>query len=203
MNPRATQTHYKSGSRKIERDPLWTLPNALTLMRIVLVPLILVIMLTRLQGLEFLVLSLFWLASITDWLDGYLARRRGQMSSLGAMLDPLADKILVSSIFIAFVEIGLAPAWMVTIIVARELSITGLRSMAATQAFIMHARHLGKAKMVFQIVCISALLLGHRFGPKLMVIGKATLWGVVLISLVSMLDYIIQFIRSSRRTPDD
>lgn len=167
-------------------------------MRMLFVPLILVVLLTRLQGKEFLALGLFLLASLTDWLDGFLARRRKQITRLGTLLDPLADKILVSSVFIAFVELKLAPAWMVTVIVVREILVTGLRGIAATQDIAMHARNLGKIKMVFQIICISALLLGHHYGLAIRILGIATLWGVVFISIISMLDYIITYIRSLR-----
>ena len=114
------------------------LPNTLTVSRIFLVPLLVVVLLTQFEGRqifgvpeEFVGAAIFGLASITDWLDGYVARRRKQVTALGQVMDPLADKILVCSAFIAFVGIHRIPAWMVVIIVARELAITGLRFSAA------------------------------------------------------------------------
>ena len=196
MENLSTGNHYSPVEEKRQSGTVWwTVPNLLTVLRMLLAPLILVALLTRLEGKEFYALGLFLLASVTDWLDGYLARRRRQITHLGALLDPLADKILISSVFIAFVELNLAPAWMVTIIIIREILVTGLRGMAASRSFIMHARNLGKIKMVLQIVCISALILSLRYATVFRALGRATLWGVVLIALVSMVDYIVTYIR--------
>ena len=122
------------------------LPNALTLARIVLVPLLVVVLLTEVEGTRILGVSkelagaaIFALASMTDWLDGYLARRRRQVTWLGQMLDPLADKLLTSAAFISLVQLGLAPAWMVAIVIGRDFAITGLRSLAYNKGFTMPA----------------------------------------------------------------
>src|SRR5438477_10862386 len=113
------------------------LPNALTVTRIFLVPLLVVVLLTKFEGRQILGVrkeligaAIFALASLTDWLDGYLARRRKQVTVLGQMIDPIADKLLTSAAFISLVQLDLAPAWMVAIIIGREFAVTGLRSLA-------------------------------------------------------------------------
>ena len=112
-------------------DPVMNLPNALTLVRMFLVPLLVVVLLTEFEGRQILGISkdivgagIFGLASLTDWLDGYLARRRRQVTWFGQMLDPIADKLLTSAAFISLVQLDLAPAWMVALIIGREFAIT-------------------------------------------------------------------------------
>ena len=144
------------------------LPNALTLTRIFLVPLIVAVLLTKLpHGVtplpqQVLGVTLFLAASITDWLDGYLARRRGQVSTLGILLDPIADKLLISAAFITLVEARIAPAWAVAIIIGREFAVSGLRSIAAAEGFTISASRMGKFKMLTQVVAITLLILGSR-----------------------------------------
>lgn len=144
------------------------LPNALTLTRIFLVPLIVAVLLTKLPpGLspvpqQFLGVALFLAASITDWLDGHLARRRGQVSTLGILLDPIADKLLISAAFITLVEARIAPAWAVAIIIGREFAVSGLRSIAAAEGFTISASKMGKFKMLTQVVAITLLILGSQ-----------------------------------------
>lgn len=146
------------------------LPNYLSLGRIFLVPLLVVILLTPISenwlGIEryTLAIIIFLAASFTDILDGHLARKRNQVSSLGALLDPIADKLLVSAALIALVEKHLAPAWAVVIIIGREFAVTGLRSMAASEGLIIHAQKIGKIKMWAQCVAIVALLVAGASG---------------------------------------
>ncbi len=146
------------------------LPNYLSLARIFLVPFIVVILLTPLSenwlGIERYTLAIFIFiaASITDILDGHLARRRNQVSTLGALLDPIADKLLVSSVLISLVQQHLAPAWAVVIILGREFAVTGLRSVAASEGLIIHAQKIGKVKMWAQCVAIVALLVAGASG---------------------------------------
>src|SRR5204862_590628 len=139
------------------------LPNALTLGRIFLVPLLVVVLLTKFEGRlifgvrkELVGAAIFGIASLTDWLDGYLARRRQQVTSLGQVIDPLADKLLTSAAFLALVQMGLAPAWMVAIIIGRELAVTALRNRAYARGVPMPASWLGKIKMIAQVVAILA-----------------------------------------------
>lgn len=140
------------------------LPNALTLLRIFIVPLLVVVLLTKFSenwiGVPQHVTAvvLFLTAALTDMLDGWLARRRKQVSRLGILLDPIADKLLISSAFISLVENQLAPAWAVVIVIGREFAVSGLRSIAAAEGWVIAASTAGKFKMVSQVVAISLLM---------------------------------------------
>ncbi len=147
------------------------LPNYLTLARIFLVPLLVVVLLNPYSehwfGVSSYVIAIiiFLLASLTDILDGHIARSRKQVSKFGALLDPIADKLLVSAALIVLVEKHLAPAWAVVIIIGREFVITGLRSVAATEGIIISAQKVGKLKMWFQCIAIVALLIAAANSP--------------------------------------
>lgn len=138
------------------------LPTYLTFARILMVPILVVVLMTKVQAYEIIGVVVFWIASITDLLDGYLARRWKQVTTLGKLLDPLADKLLVSGALISLVELGLAPAWMVFIILAREMAITGLRGIASEEGITIAADTMGKWKMGAQIASISCLILGPQ-----------------------------------------
>ncbi len=170
------------------------LPNALTLLRIFLVPFLVVVLLTKFDGREIVGLLIFLTAVATDFLDGWLARRRGEITTLGTLLDPIADKLLISAAFISLVELGLAPAWMVVVIIGREFAVSGLRSIAAGRGIIIAASSWGKAKMLTQIAAVSLLILALRheefFRP-----GRAALWLVVVVALVSGTEYFARFLR--------
>ncbi len=172
---------------------LLNLPNGLTLSRIFLVPILVAVLLTRTERWELIGGGIFAVAALTDWLDGFLARRRGQVTTLGIMLDPIADKLLVSSAFISLVQMQLAPAWMVVIIVGREFAIMGLRSIAVTQGIVISASKLGKGKMLTQVVAILLLILGEKFLGPFYVLGKVALWVTLILALVSCLDYFLRF----------
>jgi len=178
------------------------LPNALTLVRMFLVPLLVVVLLTEFEGRRILGMpkelvgaAIFGLASITDWLDGYLARRRRQVTWLGQMLDPIADKLLTSAAFISLVQLGLAPAWMVALIIGREFAITALRSLAYTKGITIPASPLGKIKMTSQVTAILLLILGGGPLPWLAQAGYLTLWAVMLLAVASAVDYYRRFQR--------
>lgn len=181
-------------------NEVWNLPNALTLFRIFLVPFLVVVLLTKFTAREFVGLAIFLVAAVTDFLDGWLARRRNQTTKLGALLDPIADKLLMSAAFISLVEMDPmhVPAWMVVIIIGREFAVSGLRSIAAQQGVTIAASPLGKGKMVSQVIAISLLILGYELG-QFRVIGKVALWGVVFFALVSGIDYFIKFSRAVLR----
>ena len=176
------------------------LPNTLTLVRMFLVPLLVVVLLTEFEGRRILGMSrevvaaaIFGLASLTDWLDGYLARRRRQVTWLGQMLDPIADKLLTSGAFISLVQLGLAPAWMVALIIGREFAITGLRSYAHTRGIAMPASPLGKIKMASQVTAILLLILGWGPLPWLAPVGHVALWVVMVAAVMSAADYYRRF----------
>ena len=166
------------------------LPNALTLVRIFAVPLLVALLLLREHML--VAAFIFLAASLTDLLDGYFARKRGQITTLGALLDPVADKLLISAAFISLIELGVVKAWMVVIIVGREFAVSGLRSIAATQGFTISASDLGKIKMVAQVLAISLLILGHEI-PVFNDFGYIALYIVVLFAIVSAVDYFRKF----------
>ena len=175
---------------------VWNLPNGLTLFRIFLVPFLVVVLLTKFETREFVGLGIFLLAAITDFFDGWLARRYNQMTRLGALLDPIADKLLMSAAFISLVEMDPVhvPAWMVVIIIGREFAVSGLRSIAAQQGVTIAASPLGKGKLISQVIAISLLILGYQLG-ELRLTGKIALWAVMLFALASGVDYFIKFAR--------
>ena len=178
------------------------LPNSLTVVRMFLVPLFVVVLLTEFEGprivgvsKELLGAAIFAIASITDWLDGYLARRRGQITWLGQMMDPIADKLLTSAAFVSLIQLDLAPAWMVAVIIGREIAITGLRSLAHTRGITIVASPLGKGKMASQVTAILLLLFGAGPLPWLAPLGTIALWVVLVMAVVSAVDYYRKFQR--------
>lgn len=180
-----------------------TLPNTLTLLRIFFVPLLLAVLLRKqihletpwgLLTKEWLALPIFLMAALTDLLDGFFARRRRQISTLGTLLDPVADKLLISAAFISLVELGLVPAWMVVVIVGREFAVSGLRSIAAAEGYTIEASDLGKTKMVVQVIAVSLLLIGAH-SPWVLRAGLVAVWLVVLFAVWSAIDYFQKFWR--------
>ncbi len=176
-------------------NEIWNLPNALTLFRIFLVPFLVVVLLTKFSGREYAGLAIFLVAAVTDFFDGFIARRRNQITRLGTLLDPIADKLLMSAAFISLVELQYAKAWMVVIIIGREFAVSGLRAIAAQQGITIAASPLGKTKMVAEVVAVSLLILGHELGEFLF-IGNVALWVVMIFALVSMVDYFAKFARA-------
>ena len=177
------------------------LPNTLTLARIFLVPLLVVVLLTRFEAevifgvpKEILGAGIFGLAAATDWLDGFLARRRQQVTVLGQLMDPLADKLLITAAFISLVQMDMAPAWMVVVILGRELGITVLRSVAHARSVTIRASSLGKVKMASEVVAILLLMLGGEV-QLFFVLGQIALWVVLGTALVSAGDYYRRYSR--------
>jgi len=170
------------------------LANGLTLARIFAVPLIVAVLLTGSvkHGDMLIAAIIFLLASATDLFDGYIARKRGQVTTLGVLLDPVADKLLISLVFISLVQLDLVPAWMVCIIIGREIAVDGLRLIASDQGFTIAASELGKIKMVAQVVAITLLLLGTRY-PSFHRAGQGALYVVVLFALWSAVGYFRTF----------
>lgn len=179
---------------------IWNLPNSLTLLRIFLVPFLVVVLLTKFTGREYAGLAIFLVAAITDFFDGWIARRQKKVTRLGTLLDPIADKLLMSAAFISLVEMDPkhVPAWMVVIIIGREFAVSGLRSIAATHGVTIAASPLGKGKMISQVIAISLLILGYELG-ELQTTGTIALWAVMLFALASGVDYFIKFSRAVLR----
>jgi len=170
------------------------LPNGLTVSRIVLAPVLVVLLLTSNRNRELWAFAVLVAASATDYLDGYFARKRLQVTTLGKLLDPIADKLLISAAFISLVELKIAPAWMVVIIVGREFAVTGLRSIASAEGFTIAASRLAKYKMAGQVICVGFLVLGTRYPQGLLSrTGRALLWVVVVLAIVSMVQYFHRF----------
>ncbi len=167
----------------------------MTITRIFLVPVLVVVLLTKFPEKEIIGGSIFLLASITDLLDGYIARRRKQITRLGTLLDPVADKLLISAAFISLVELRLVPAWMVVIILGREIAVMGLRSIASSQGLSIPPSSLGKFKMISQVVVIMILILGEDILGRLVLLGTIGMWAVVLAAVVSATDYSVKFWR--------
>jgi len=170
------------------------LPNSLTLIRIFLVPLLVVVLLTRTENFDLWAIAILLGAALTDWLDGYLARRRSQVTTLGILLDPIADKLLIAAAFISLVELRLVPAWVVVIIVGREFAVLGLRNIASAEGFAIDVSELGKAKMVFQVAAVSLIVLASRY-LLLRPLATLALWLVVIFAVVSAVQYFRGFWR--------
>jgi CDP-diacylglycerol---glycerol-3-phosphate 3-phosphatidyltransferase len=185
------------------------LPNSITLIRIFSIPLLIWILSSaRFSSQngekELLASALFIAASMTDGIDGYLARKRGQITTMGILLDPLADKLLIAAAFVTLVQFNpsLVPAWIAVVIIGREFLVSGLRSIAASEGFTIEASELGKFKMVIQIVSVVAVILDHRWKEwpvygnyffPVHWIAYLAIWFMVCVSLVSAVDYFIAF----------
>jgi CDP-diacylglycerol---glycerol-3-phosphate 3-phosphatidyltransferase len=171
-------------------------PNKLTLFRIAVIPIIIILLLFPDRICAFSAAILFSAAAITDYLDGFYARKRGLVSTLGKVMDPVADKLLVSSAFIMLTSLGWLPAWMACIIIGRELAVTGLRNIIAQKGEDISASNLGKYKTGFQIAAIIPLMIHYPFfNLNVQVIGTLFLWGALVFTIWSGADY---FIRSRR-----
>ncbi|HEX9223324.1 MAG TPA: CDP-diacylglycerol--glycerol-3-phosphate 3-phosphatidyltransferase [Candidatus Acidoferrales bacterium] len=177
------------------------LPNSLTVLRIFFVPLLIAVLLTRAPNLEvwgvqvhFEVWGVLILltAAATDWADGYFARRRLEVTTLGILLDPIADKLLITAAFISLVDMRLVPAWMVVIIIGREFMVLGLRNIASAEGFTIQASLLGKTKMVLQVLAVAVVIFGarHTFVRPL---GYLLLWLVVASAIASAVQYFLKF----------
>ncbi|MGQ9617871.1 MAG: CDP-diacylglycerol--glycerol-3-phosphate 3-phosphatidyltransferase [Candidatus Aminicenantia bacterium] len=168
------------------------LSNLLTITRIFLTPFLVVILLTKFEEKEIWGLSVFLTASATDWFDGYIARKRKNVTNLGKLLDPLADKLLISSAFISLVELKVVPAWIAVIIIGREIAVTGLRSILALKGTAFPASRLGKTKMFLEVLTISLLILGKNYLGEFFFIGRALLIGTMLIAIYTASEYLIK-----------
>lgn len=170
------------------------LPNALSLARIFLIPVLVVFLIAVPRPYNLTAAVVFLAAVLTDWLDGRIARRMRQVTTLGKLLDPVADKLLISASLISLVQVGRVPAWMVVLIVGRDLAVTGLRAVAASQNLIIHASDFGKATMTVQVIAVALLILNWPAGAA--TLGQGVLVVGIGFSLVSGLLYFRKFWRS-------
>jgi CDP-diacylglycerol--glycerol-3-phosphate 3-phosphatidyltransferase len=177
------------------------LPTYLTLGRICLVPLVVGFLISA-ESIHALVAAfLFGAAALTDWLDGLIARRRGQVTVLGKLLDPVADKLLVAAALISLVQVGRVEAWIVVVIIGRELAITGLRGVSAAQGMVVGASDLGKYKTFAQYLAVTLLILEKNVPAGLeaeyVYLSRGMLWAALTLTVVSGFDYFVRFLRSS------
>jgi len=177
------------------------LPNSLTTLRIFFVPLLVVVLLTRQPNWDFWGLPIHFevwgvlillVAAATDVMDGYIARKRREVTTLGILLDPIADKLLISAAFISLVQMGLVPAWMVVIIIGREFIVVGLRDIASVEGLVIPASALGKTKMILQVIAGCAVILTAKY-PALKSLGTTLMWLVVLSAVASAVHYFQMF----------
>jgi CDP-diacylglycerol--glycerol-3-phosphate 3-phosphatidyltransferase len=179
--------------------PIFNLANNITIFRIVLVPILIVIVLDSSSRSSCLIAALlFALAAFTDWLDGYIARRQNLVTSLGKFLDPLADKLLVSVTLIMLLSLKRVPAWMVAVIIAREVGVTSLRIAAASDGIIMESSRLAKYKTAFQLVAVVALLIHYTYaGINFHLVGMIVLWIALFVTIWSGIVYFIRFFKKT------
>lgn len=210
--------HNHLGCHQQQASLRVNLPNSITLTRIAAIPLLIWILCTpRLSEVngerEILASTVFILASMTDGIDGYLARKRGQITTMGMLLDPLADKLLIAAAFVTLVQFNpaLVPAWIAVVIIGREFLVSGLRSIAASEGFTIQASNLGKFKMLVQIISVVAVILARRWHDwpvgggyifPVYWIALAAIWFMVLLSLVSAIDYFVAFWSRIDRTAE-
>jgi CDP-diacylglycerol--glycerol-3-phosphate 3-phosphatidyltransferase len=177
------------------------LPNSLTVLRIFLFPILVVVLLTRQPNWNFWGLPVHFevwgvlillVAAATDAMDGYFARKRREITTLGTLLDPIADKLLISAAFISLVSMGLVQAWMVVIIIGREFVVVGLREIASVEGLVIPASPLGKTKMVLQVLAGCAVILTANH-PALKTLGTTLLWLVVISAVLSAIHYFQMF----------
>ncbi|HUB31764.1 MAG TPA: CDP-diacylglycerol--glycerol-3-phosphate 3-phosphatidyltransferase [Bryobacteraceae bacterium] len=180
------------------------LPNALTILRIFFVPLLVAalvlqnVFVLQVGGVaitnEWLALGIFLAAAGTDLLDGYLARRWQQVTTIGTLLDPIADKLLISAALISLVEIRVLPGWMAILIIGREFAVSGLRSIAAAEGYTIKANDLGKTKMLAEVVAVSVILVSIHH-PEFHLTGMLLMWAVVFFAMLSAVSYFRKFWR--------
>jgi CDP-diacylglycerol--glycerol-3-phosphate 3-phosphatidyltransferase len=179
------------------------IPNSLTLMRIFVVPLLVAALVTDSRNIQIagwsvaneqVALAIFLFAAATDLLDGYLARRWKQTTTVGTLLDPIADKLLISSALVSLVQVHVIPGWMAILVISREFAVTGLRSIAAASGITIKASDLGKTKMLAQVIATSLLMLGIH-NQEIRPYAMFWMWGVVLVGVASAIQYFLKFWR--------
>lgn len=173
------------------------LPNSLSLIRILTAPLLVVLLLNPGERLSVASAIIFALVCVTDWLDGYIARKKGLTTTLGKFLDPLADKLLIVTVFIMLIPLGRVPAWVVALIIGREIAVTGLRAVASNMGVVIAASRLGKFKTLSQIICLVPLILHYTFyGLNFHLIGLLLLVVAFVLTVWSGIDYFMKFLAS-------
>jgi CDP-diacylglycerol--glycerol-3-phosphate 3-phosphatidyltransferase len=182
---------------KLSHEQILNLPNGLTIIRVVAIPAILALLFSTGPVYQFITALLFLLVSTTDALDGYLARRLGLVTTLGKFLDPLADKLLIVTTLIALISSREVPDWIVIVIVGREIAVTGLRGIAASQNIVISASIWGKYKTVFEVASITFLILDQNYlGIDGHLTGMVFLWIALILAVFSGIDYFNKFLKT-------
>ncbi len=174
------------------------LPNSLSIVRIGTAPVLVFMLLSPGRTMSVASAAVFGIVCATDWLDGYLARKKGIITPLGKFLDPLADKLLITTAFIMLIPLGRVPAWVVALMISREMAVTGLRAIASNMGVVIAASKLGKLKTIAQIACLMPLILHYTFyGVDFQYIGSLMLVIAFVLTIWSGLDYFVGFFRKS------
>ncbi|HET6489367.1 MAG TPA: CDP-diacylglycerol--glycerol-3-phosphate 3-phosphatidyltransferase [Syntrophales bacterium] len=181
-----------------ENRRIINLPNAITVLRIGILPVLFLVLLEPGEALSLAIAILFILAALTDLLDGYVARRYNIVTRMGKLLDPIADKIIMSAAMILLIPIGRIPAWVVALMVMRDFAVDGLRSMAAAEGHVIEASDLGKYKTFCQIIAVSALIIHYPiYGIDPSTIGRAFIYVALVLSMWSGFDYLVKFYKAT------
>ncbi len=179
-----------------DKKDVFNLPNTITMVRIGIIPILFILLINPGRTLSLVIAVLFILAAITDLLDGYVARKYGIVTKLGKYLDPLADKLIVNTAMIMMIPIGRIPAWIVAIIIMRDLAVDGLRSIASTDDMVIQASTLGKQKTLCQVIAVSALLIHYPlFGANAHAVGIVVLYIALALTIWSGVDYFMKFLK--------
>jgi CDP-diacylglycerol--glycerol-3-phosphate 3-phosphatidyltransferase len=181
-----------------ENRRIINLPNAITVLRIGILPVLFLVLLEPGEALSLVIAILFILAALTDLLDGYVARRYNIVTRIGKLLDPIADKIIMSAAMVLLIPIGRIPAWVVALMVMRDFAVDGLRSMAAAEGHVIEASDLGKYKTFCQIIAVSALIIHYPiYGIDPSTIGRAFIYVALVLSMWSGFDYLMKFYKAT------
>lgn len=187
-----------------KRREIWNLPNSITLVRISVVPFLFFLLSSPGPFWSLVLAALFVLAALTDFLDGYIARKYDLITTMGKFLDPLADKLIVNTAMILMIPIGRIDAWIVVIIIIRDLIVDGIRSIASSEGIYIQASVLGKQKTVAQIIAVTALMIHYPFlGLNAHLVGTAILYAALLLTVYSGLDYLFKFYQGTYRHPEN
>jgi CDP-diacylglycerol--glycerol-3-phosphate 3-phosphatidyltransferase len=190
------ETVQKEEARRRKRRVIWNLPNALTIGRIMAIPLIVLLLFYPGKVVSFIASVIFLFAAITDGLDGYIARRQNVVTTIGKFLDPLADKLLVITSLIMLIHLGRVPAWIVAIIAGREMAVTGLRAIAINEGIIIAASQLGKYKTLLQVIATTTLICHYSYySIDFHNVGIIFLWAALVLTMWSGLEYFRGFFR--------
>ena len=184
---------------KAKRE-IFNLPNIITLIRISVVPFLFILLTEPGEFWSLILAILFAVASITDMLDGYLARKYNMITTMGKFLDPLADKLIVNTAMILMIPIGRIPAWIVAVTIIRDLIVDGIRSIASSEGLYIQASTLGKQKTIAQLFAVTALMVWYPFfGVNSYIVGMALLYIALLLTIYSGLDYLVKFYRRAKK----